>query len=165
MDWYKKNDSWRDTRKLIHDNYYEYVDNFKVPDPYLSSVVNGLSGIMAILYGEGDFLKTVSIAVSAGYDCDNQAATCGGLLGILNGTQGIPAHLLLEMSSRSNWETPFNNTYINYSRDGLPNFNQITDIVDRISVITNKAIEQNGGTILNKEGETNCHILTTGWGY
>ncbi len=162
MDWHKKNESWRDTRKLIHDNYYEYVDNFKVPDPYLSSVVNGLSGIMAILYGQGDFLKTVAIAVGAGYDCDNQAATCGGLLGIINGTDGIPEHLLLEMPSRITWETPFNNTYINYSRDDLPNYNQISDIVDRILNIAGQAVIDNGGTISEKGNYTEYQILTTG---
>lgn len=163
LEWHKKNESWRDTRKLIHENYYEYVDDFKVPDPYLSSVVNGLSGIMAILYGQGDFLKTVGIAVSAGYDCDNQAATCGGLLGIINGTAGIPEHLLLEMASRNTWETPFNNTYINYSRDDLPNYNRITDIVDRILAISEQAIVENGGTISKESDQTNYHILTTGW--
>jgi ADP-ribosylglycohydrolase len=164
LDWYKKHKSWRDTRKLIHDNYYEFVDDFKVPDPYLSSVVNGLSGIMAILYGEGDFLKTVAIAVSAGYDCDNQAATCGGLLGIINGTNGIPENLLLEMSSRNTWETPFNNTYINYSRDALPNYNQISDIVNRILKITAQAVTDNGGTISSDTNKTNYQVLTTGWG-
>ena len=161
--WHKENDNWRDTRKLIHDHYYEYIDDFKVPDPYVSSIVNGLSGVMAILYGKGDFLKTVGIAVSAGYDCDNQAATCGGLLGIINGTDGIPKHLLLEMSSRNTWETPFNNTYINYSRDDLPNFNRISDIVDRIMVISEQAIIDHGGSVSTDENQLNYHILTTGW--
>lgn len=161
--WHEENESWRDTRKRIHNHYYEYVDDFKVPDPYVSSVVNGLSGIMAILYGQGDFLKTVGIAVSAGYDCDNQAATCGGLLGVINGTEGIPKHLLLEMSSRNAWETPFNNTYINYSRDDLPNFNRISDIVDRILVVSEQGIINNGGSLSKDANQLNYHILTSGW--
>lgn len=153
LKWHKLHEDWRTTRKLIHQNYYEYVDDFKVPDPYLSSVVNGLAGIMAILYGEGDFLKTVGIAVSAGYDCDNQAATCGGLLGIINGTASIPKELLLELPSRGKWEVPFNNTYINYSRDNLPNYNRISDIVDRILNITEQAILENGGRKYEKAGK------------
>lgn len=154
MKWHKLHADWRTTRQLIHENYYEYVDDFKVPDPYLSSVVNGLSGIMAILYGEGDFLRTVGIAVSAGYDCDNQAATCGGLLGVINGSNGIPSDLLLTLPSRRNWELPFNDTYINYSRDNLPNYNRISDIVDRILAITEQAIMENGGEKFEQAGKT-----------
>lgn len=151
--WHSLHEDWRITRKLIHQNYYAYVDDFKVPDPYVSSMVNGLSGIMAILYGEGDFLATVAISVSAGYDCDNQAATCGGLLGVINGTAGIPEELLLELPSRGKWEVPFNNTYINYSRDGLPNYNKISDIVDRILTITEQAILENGGKKYEQDGK------------
>lgn len=151
--WHSMHEDWRITRKLIHQNYYEYVDDFQVPDPYLSAVVNGLAGVMAILYGDGDFLNTVGIAVSAGYDCDNQAATCGGLIGIINGTEGIPSELLLGLPSRGKWEVPFNNTYINYSRDNLPNYNKISDIVDRILTITEQAIIENGGNQFEKEGK------------
>jgi len=154
IEWHNMYDDWRTTRKLIHQNYYDYVDDFKVPDPLFSAVVNGLAGIMAILYGEGDFLKTVGIAVSAGYDCDNQAATCGGLIGIINGTDGIPEELLLELPSRGKWQVPFNNTYINYSRDDLPNYNRISDIVDRILAITEQAIIENGGKMFEKEGNS-----------
>lgn len=157
--WHGLHKDWRTTRKLIHENYYEYVDDFKVPDPYLSSVVNGLCGIMAILYGDGDFLETVSIAVSAGYDCDNQAATCGGLLGVINGSRGIPSEFLLALPSRKKWELPFNDTYINYSRDNLPNYNRISDIVDRILVITEQAIIENGGEKFEKAGKTMYKIV------
>ena len=151
MKWHDQYDDWRMTRQLIHENYYQYVDDFEVPEPYVSSVVNGLAGVMAILYGEGDFLGTVGIAVSAGYDCDNQAATCGGLLGIINGTDGIPEDLLLNIASRTQWEVPFNDTYINYSRDNLPNFNRISDIVDRILIIAEEAILNNGGKKMENE--------------
>lgn len=159
--WYNDNDDWRETRRLIHENYYDYVDDFKVPDPFVSSVVNGLSGVMAILYGQGDFLKTVAIATSAGYDCDNQAATCGGLLGVINGTSGIPEGLLLELPSRNPWNKPFNNTYVNYSRDNLPNYTLITDIVDRILEITKSAILDNGGRRFEKEGRAYYEIQLT----
>ena len=152
--WHARNPDWRDTRRLIHEHYYEEFAGFKIPDPYLSSAVNGLSGIMAILYGQGDFLNTVSIAVSAGYDCDNQAATCGGLLGIIRGTVGIPGNLLHELQPCMVWREPFNNTYINYSRDDLPNYNKISDIVDRILRISEAAIVKNGGRIVQNDGQT-----------
>jgi hypothetical protein len=115
-------DDWRSTRQKIHDKYYRYQKgDYKAPVSVVSSLVNGLCGVMAILYGEGDFMKTVGIAVSAGYDCDNQAATCGGLMGVVLGAQAIPPALTQDCLPRGRWDKPFNDTYINFSRDGLPN--------------------------------------------
>jgi hypothetical protein len=67
-------------------------------------------------------------------------------MGIVLGPESIPERLTLEMPSRGRWTQPFNNTYINYSRDGLPNFNRISDIVDRIQAIAEKQILEHGGT-------------------
>lgn len=151
--WHKENSDWETTRKLIHENYFEEVDGFKIPYPVGGAVINGLSGIMALLYGEGDFTKTVGIAVTSGYDCDNQAATIGGLLGVLNGAKSIPDKFTKEISSREKWELPFNDTYINYSRDHLPNYNKISDIADRLVRLSEIAILDNGGKISNEDGE------------
>ena len=71
---------------------------------------------MAILYGNGDFMKTVGIAVSAGYDCDNQAATVGGLMGVIHGSKAIPDELTKKISVYEEWADPFNNMYINFLR-------------------------------------------------
>ncbi|MFW6289985.1 MAG: ADP-ribosylglycohydrolase family protein, partial [Mariniphaga sp.] len=57
--WHRENPDWRETRRLIHKNYYKEIDGFRIPDPVAGAVINGLSGIMALLYGEGDFTKTV----------------------------------------------------------------------------------------------------------
>lgn len=155
VNWHKTNPDWRDTRTQIHNKYYDEVDDFVIPEgnQYLSSVVNGLCGIMAILYGEGDFRKTVGIATSAGYDCDNQTATCGGLLGIIHGAGSIPKDLTHSLSIRGDWTVAFNNQYINYSRDGLPNYNLISDIVERILQVSEHAIIANGGKKTKKGNE------------
>jgi len=47
--------------------------------------------IWALLYGGGNFEKSVLLAVNAGYDTDCTAATVGATLGLLLGTEGIPA--------------------------------------------------------------------------
>ncbi len=160
--WHRENDDWRQTRQLIHDKYYRYQkDDYEAPVSIVSSLNNGLCGIMAILYGEGDFLKTVSIATSAGYDCDNQAATCGALLGVINGLSGIPSALYLRVDPRQVWQKPFNNRYINYSRDELPINNKITDIVDRIAAIVEKAVINEGGRVVIIDGTSEYQIKTT----
>lgn len=153
--WYGKHPDWRTTRELIKNNYLRYPE--VVEDPWyheVSAMVNGLCGAMAILYGEGDFVKTTGIAVTAGYDCDNQGATCAGFIGVLHGAESIPRKFTYEMGYNETWNAPFNNQYINYSRDGLPNLTYISDLVDRILAISEKAIMANGGTKEIRDGAT-----------
>jgi len=142
--WHKENDDWRDTRKMIHDKYYRYKKAlYEAPVSVVSSLNNGLCGIMAILYGEGDFMKTVGIAVSAGYDCDNQAATCAGLIGVIQGTECLPAQIIEE----------FNDQYICFTRDEVQIATPISEIVNRISDISKQAILENGGRIEIRRNE------------
>ena len=146
--WHNQFPGWRDCRRLIFDKYYQYeAGGYEAPVSDVSSLANGLFGIMAILYGKGDFVKTVGIAVSAGLDCDNQAATCAGLMGVIHGASSIPSQLTLGMGEQKVWEKPFNNTYFNFTRDGLPVNNLISDIVQRIMKISETAILENGGSI------------------
>jgi len=159
--WHAENPDWKTTRELIKKNYLAYPK--VVDDPFfqeVSAMINGLCGAMALLYGEGDFIKTTGIAVSAGYDCDNQGATCAGLIGVVNGAGCIPRELTHEMGYNEKWDKPFNNQYINYSRDGLPNLTYISDIVDRILAISEKAILENGGRKEEEKGETIYRIKT-----
>ena len=147
--WHKKYDDWRDTRKEIHNKYYEYKKgDFEAPVSVVAALQNGLCGIMAILYGEGDYMKTVGIASSAGYDCDNQAATCAALIGVRNGLSGLgkkAIDITINIPSQAEWEVPFNNMYCNYTRDGLPTRTPINEIVERITKIAKDAIYDNGG--------------------
>lgn len=160
IQWHSEHQDWRTTRQLIHEKYYHEIEGFTIPYPVGGAVINGLSSIMALLYGEGNFTKTVAIATAAGYDCDNQAATCGGLIGVIHGARHIPDQFTLALSSREKWEKPFNNQYINYSRDGLPNYNEISDIVDRILSITEQAILDHGGKKVNENGKRMYEVNT-----
>ncbi len=145
IQWHNQNEDWRICRKLIFDKYYRYKNgDYEAPVSDVSALANGLFGIMAILYGKGDFIRTTGIAVSAGLDCDNQAATCAGLIGVLHGASIISAELTHGMWNRT-WNEPFNDTYINFTRDGLPAYNKISDLVNRILVIAEEAILENGG--------------------
>lgn len=55
---------------------------------------------VALLYGEGDFGKTICIAVNCGEDTDCTAATAGSLLGILLGIDGIPEKWRLPIGTK-----------------------------------------------------------------
>ena len=153
--WHKQYPNWYDCRKKIHEKYWAYEKgDYKAPVSVVSSLQNGLCGIMAVLYGRGDFMKTTGIAVSAGYDCDNQAATCAGLMGVLNGEECIPDELTKTfLLGDRKWEKPFNDQYINFTRDDLPICNKISDIAERIGRIAEKAILENGGKKMIRDGK------------
>lgn len=47
--------------------------------------------VIGLIYGEGDFKKSVLLAVNCGDDTDCTAATCGSVLGIMLGADKIPS--------------------------------------------------------------------------
>ncbi len=151
--WHAEHDDWRVTRKLIHDKYYRYKKgDFEAPVSVVSSLINGLAGVMAVLYGEGDFVKTTGIAVSAGYDCDNQAATMAGLIGVMKGASVIPKTFTHELGPRP-WKTPFNNSYINFARDDISVHTPISEIIARIIRVSEQAIFEAGGRKVDSNGQ------------
>ena len=58
-----------------------------------------------------------------------------------------------KLPSRGEWTAPFNKQYINYSRDGVPNYNEISDIVARLLSLAEAAILGRGGRMVEVEGE------------
>ena len=46
----------------------------------------------ALLFGEGDFNKSIGLAVGAGYDTDCNGATVGSIIGMMHGITGIDSH-------------------------------------------------------------------------
>lgn len=47
--------------------------------------------ILALLYGKGDFARTVEIATMCGWDTDCNAGNVGTILGVMCGPEGLPA--------------------------------------------------------------------------
>ena len=69
-----------------------------------------------------------------------------------NGAGCIPDRLTKEFLLRGKWKEPFNNQYLNYSRDGLPIMTKISDMVARTAHIAETAILENGGRKTSKDG-------------
>jgi hypothetical protein len=83
---------WEATRDRIDDRYGRNaaVNGFKYYDWY-DSAVNFGTGVMALLFGQGDLKRTIQIGTLAGWDSDNGTATMGGLLGLMNGYDWVVA--------------------------------------------------------------------------
>lgn len=117
-----------------------------------NAILNGACAVLALLYGEGDFQKTLDYGCYIGFDADNQTATICGLLGIINGTKGLPKDLLYPIKE---WKLPFNDLYKNRTRYDMPDA-KITDMAKRTKAIAEKIIIENGGS---KRG--NKYIINT----
>jgi ADP-ribosylglycohydrolase len=83
-EWHATAPDWRTTREKIAANYgYDkYIGNCHM-------VPNHALIIMALLYGDDDFGKSLMIVNTAGWDTDCNAGNVGALLGIKNGLDGI----------------------------------------------------------------------------
>lgn len=111
--------------------------------------LNGACGILALLYGEGDFQKTLDMAVVMGFDADNQTATMCGLVALINGVDRIPENLLFPVDG---WKHPFNDRYINVSRYDLPDAG-IRDMALRTAFQGERIILANGGKKITENGK------------
>jgi len=73
---------WRTTRRLVKEKYSRHNGAMRDRNGY---ELNTASTIAALLYGEGDFVKTFMTAFNFGWDADNNAATAGTIIGVIKG--------------------------------------------------------------------------------
>lgn len=73
------------TREFYHHNFTDCVMNLTFM-------------VFALLWGEGDFVKTILLAINCGRDTDCTAATCGSFLGICYGSAVMPDYLMDKLS-------------------------------------------------------------------
>jgi len=83
--WHGKGYSWEQARKCAVESFGSH--NFTDVTINLSFILLGL------LYGGGDFERSVTLAVNGGLDTDCTGATCGSIMGILLGASGLPGRL------------------------------------------------------------------------
>jgi hypothetical protein len=69
---------------FIQNKYNEFD-----PHDSVHTITNALIVVIALLYGNGDFGKSICLAVQIGYDTDCNGATVGSVLGMLNGFDSI----------------------------------------------------------------------------
>jgi hypothetical protein len=151
-------DNWKTARKVIVDSYYVSADYNRHVWPAVDANLNGALGILALLYGQGDFRNTLDYCCAFGMDADNQAATMCGLLGIVNGLDSMPKDLINPLADTT-WEKPFNDNYKMISREGLKDA-KLTDMTERMALQGEKIILAKGGKIVYKKGKKFYSINT-----
>ena len=93
LDGYKNGITVDECFNIIHSEYDEHTDH-----GWCHTISNAMIVTAALLYGEGDFGKSICCAVGMAFDTDCNGATVGSVLGMRNGIDGIDEY----------WKKPIN---------------------------------------------------------
>ena len=93
LEWSRQSpDDWIEVWNLVEDKW-----NRREPCPHgaanpfnIDAKINGAYIALGMLYGEGDFGKTMTISTRCGQDSDCNPASAVGVLGVVLGLEGIP---------------------------------------------------------------------------
>ena len=91
--WSRQNTTWQQT--------HDAIMRAHAGMNWVHTINNAAIVLTALLHGEGDFEKTISIAVMGGLDTDCNGATAGSVFGALAGAKNLP---------QAKWTAPLNDT-------------------------------------------------------
>ena len=109
----------------------------------IDALINSAYIIMGLLYGDGDFYKTIDVSTRCGKDSDCNPASSGGILGVVLGYSNIPEYWkknIYEVEDRN-----FAYTDISLNKTYQMSFNQAL-----------KVIELNGGKVEEDKVTIQC---------
>jgi hypothetical protein len=93
LDWHAEDPAdWRRTWRRIEEKWNRddlCPDGALVPFN-IDARVNGAYVVLGLLYGNGDFARTLEVSTRAGQDSDCNPSSAAGVLGVILGYQGIP---------------------------------------------------------------------------
>ena len=114
FDWYYQGIGWEEAI----DNIYNIYDEKNIHHKF-HTLSNAMICIVSLLWGQGDFEKTIGISVCAALDTDCNAATTGSIIGMILGADHMPPK----------WISPLNGKIIS----GVNGFNisEISDLARR----------------------------------
>ncbi len=103
--WSKEFKDWRDTWNRIFEKYGHYH--------FGHTINNAAIVIMGLLYGKGNYQKSITISVMGGLDTDCNGATTGSILGVMLGAEALPKKWTRPLRNRvESFVIGFNNSQI-----------------------------------------------------
>ena len=100
----------------------------------IDAVINAAYVVIGLLYGEGDFGRTMEIATRCGQDSDCNPASAAGILGVMYGYDAIPEYW--KKGAEKIADMPF--PYTSLSLDGVCDMN-----MDLLKAL----VSENGGSV------------------
>lgn len=146
VDEFNKGTDWKETRNKIIELNKDIGDGWFQAPNNIGFVVIGL------LYGDGDFKKSMLTAVNCGDDTDCTAATIGSIMGIVYGEENIP----------QDWKEYIGDRIITCSINKGCSFRfcwTITELVTRISKQVNYVLYANKDKVEISDEETSITEL------
>ncbi len=130
--WHKENPTdWKYAWQKAQDNYTDETDCPSEPGGTfrIDAVINGAYIVIGLLYGEGDFERTIDISTRCGQDSDCNPASAAGVLGTMLGYSNIPEKWMPNV--REVEDLPFAYTDISLNKASELSFKQALQVIEK----------------------------------
>ena len=105
------------------------LNNYNFGTTNIDALINSAYIIMGLLYGQGDFYKTIDVSTRCGKDSDCNPASSGGILGVILGYDGIPDYWKKGMAEVEDRNLAY--TDISMNKTYQMSFNQALKVIER----------------------------------
>jgi len=116
IDAYEQNpEDWKACWKVVNDQFgaLDYCPDGAL-DPFnIDASINAAYVAIGLLYGGGDFTKTMEISTRCGQDSDCNPASAAGILGVMKGYSAIPEEYRKEANKIEAKNFPFTSLSLN----------------------------------------------------
>ena len=104
LQWYQQYpDDWEKAWQLLEDKYNNDRCPWGVKSMFnIQARLNGAYIALGLLYGRGDFEKTVELSTRCGQDSDCNPANAGGIIATMLGFNGLPEKIKNDMAPHMN---------------------------------------------------------------
>lgn len=139
LDAYRQDaDNWRRAWQRVQEKWGQYNNCTPFHQFNIDAKINGAYIAIGLLFGKGDFEKTMEIAVRCGQDTNCNAANAAAVLGIIYGYEGIPEQFKSAIPAMADKEFLF--THYSFNK-----------AVDQSMAFVEQNVLANGGKVTDTE--------------
>lgn len=108
-------DDWQAAWRMCHERYNDDVacDEGALDPLNIDATINSAYVVIGLLYGGGDFGRTLEISTRCGQDSDCNPASAGGILGTAMGYDAIPPYWLNPLKKAEHLKFSYTNSSLN----------------------------------------------------